>query len=35
MNNLEVLITSVHNRDKLVAEIWFDEMMVAEINQNS
>ena len=35
MKEFEILITSPPDREKLVAEIWSDENLVAEINQES
>lgn len=34
MKNFEILITNVPDRNNLVAEIWFNEILVAEINQD-
>lgn len=33
-NNFEVIIASVPDRDLLVAEIWLENIMVAEISKN-
>lgn len=35
MKEFEILITSPPDREKLVAEIWSGENLVAEINQES
>jgi hypothetical protein len=34
MTDYEILITSVPDREKLVAEIWLSDEMIAEINQD-
>lgn len=31
----EVLIASVPDRENLVAEIWYNDLMIAEVNQES
>lgn len=33
MNKMKVEITSVPDRENLVAEIWFNETLIAEVNQ--
>lgn len=33
MSKFKIEITSIEDRDNLVAEIWYDETMIAEINQ--
>ena len=33
MKNYEILITSPPDRENLVAEIWHDNIMIAELNQ--
>lgn len=33
MNNFRIEIASVPDRENLVAEIWYDQTLVAEINQ--
>lgn len=33
MTDFQILIASVPDREKIVAEIWFDNNLVAEINQ--
>lgn len=35
MNKFKIEIASVPDRENLVAEIWHDEILVAEINQES
>lgn len=35
MKEFIVLITSPPDREKLVAEIWYDKILVAEINQET
>jgi hypothetical protein len=35
MNKFKVEISSVPDRESLVAEIWHDEILVAEINQET
>lgn len=33
MSKFEIQVTSVPDREKLVAEIWFEETLIAELNQ--
>ncbi len=33
MSKFKIEITSVPDRDNLVAEIWFEENLIAEVNQ--
>ncbi|MCT1532249.1 hypothetical protein M3B46_14700 [Sphingobacterium daejeonense] len=33
MSNFKIEVTSVHDREKLVVEIWYKENLIAEINQ--
>jgi hypothetical protein len=35
MSKFKLEISSVPDREKLVAEIWYDEILVAEINQET
>ncbi len=35
MKEFEILITSPPDRENLVAEIWYNEILVAEINQET
>lgn len=35
MKGFEILIASPPDREKLVAEIWYNEILVAEINQET
>lgn len=35
MNKFKIEIASVSDRDKLVAEIWFGESLIAEVNQEN
>ncbi|HOU57352.1 MAG TPA: hypothetical protein PL180_17335 [Spirochaetota bacterium] len=35
MKNITIEVTSVPDREKLVAEIWLNNRLVAEINQES
>lgn len=35
MNDFEILITSPPDRENLVAEIWLEDQMIAEINQEN
>jgi hypothetical protein len=35
MNKMKVEITSVPDRENLVAEIWFDENLIAEVYQEN
>lgn len=35
MNKFEILIASIPKRDKVVAEIWFREVLIAEVNQEN
>jgi hypothetical protein len=35
MKNFNVLISSPFDREKLVAEIYYDDVMIAELNQES
>lgn len=35
MNKIEILIASVPDRDKEVAEIWYENNLIAEINQEN
>lgn len=33
MSNFKIVLSSVLDRENLVAEIWYNELLVAEINQ--
>ncbi|UZT99833.1 hypothetical protein ODZ84_09835 [Chryseobacterium fluminis] len=35
MKNFEILVTDVPDRENLVAEIWYNEILIAEINQET
>lgn len=35
MSKFKIEITSVPDRNKLVAEIWYEEILIAEINQEN
>lgn len=35
MNKLKIALASVPDRDNLIAEIWHNEILVAEINQEN
>lgn len=35
MNKFRIEISSVPDRENLVAEVWFNEVLVAEINQET
>ncbi|MBI3134270.1 MAG: hypothetical protein HYZ14_06290 [Bacteroidetes bacterium] len=35
MSNFKIEITSVPDRENLVAEIWYAEILIAEINQET
>lgn len=35
MSNFEIQIASVPDRENLVVEIWYDDILVAEINQET
>jgi hypothetical protein len=35
MNNFKIEIASVPDREKVVAEIWFGESLIAELNQEN
>lgn len=35
MGKFEILITDIPDRENLVAEIWYDKNLIAEINQET
>lgn len=35
MSKYKIVIASVPDRDKLVAEIWFEQILIAEVNQEN